>query len=338
MKYKVSVPGKLYIAGEYAVVKGFHAIIIPTKLKVNVSIESSSEFKIKSNQWDTYNTYQLHHLKRSKALWKKALNSAYSYLQYKKIHIQPNKVIIHSELDQLDHKLGLGSSGAIVISLIKAALIFHQVDTTPRLLYMLGVNALKDDSETSSFGDLACSAYETPILYKKDITINYKQEFKNFMQLSWDNLVIQTIQLPLVMMVIHTNMSASSTKLVDLLSQNMSQKEQMKVFKQIDETVLKLVTAIKDQNLKEIFECIKTLESYMTKLDSYMSGHMYVTPIKTIFEIAKKHDIAYKISGAGGGDNVLLFLNEQKEYTNIKQSLPNEYLEITKFITGASYE
>lgn len=338
MKYEVSVPGKLYIAGEYAVVKGFHAIIIPTHLKVNVSIESSSEFKINSNQWDSFNTYQLHYLKRSKALWKRALNSAYSYLRDKKIEVLPNKITIHSELDQLDHKLGLGSSGAIVISLIKATLMFHQVEITPRLLYILGVIALKDLSEIASFGDLACSAYETPILYKKDITVNYQQRFKYLLQQSWKDLVIKTIQFPLKVMVIHTNVSASSTKLVDSLSKNMSQEEQLSIFKRIGDTVLEFEAGIRSQKLFKIHECIQLLESYMKTLDNYMFGNMYVRNIKTIFEIAKAHNVVYKISGAGGGDNVLLFIQDQKEYTNIKQALPCQYLDITKFITGESYE
>ena len=118
----------------------------------------------------------------------------------------------------------------------------------------------------------------------------------------------------------------------------MSQEEQVSIFQRIDNTVLEFEAAIKNQNHFKIFECIQSLESYMKTLDDYMFGNMYVPNIKTIFEIAKAHDVVYKISGAGGGDNVLLFLKDQKVYTDIKQTLPSHYLDITKFITGETYE
>lgn len=338
MSYNVSIPGKLYIAGEYAVVKGFHAIIIPTQLNVHVKISASNIFSIISNQWKTQNTYQLNYLKKSKALWKRALYSAYLYLNYKNIDIKKNHIEINSELDKLDHKLGIGSSGAIVIGIIHSILIFHGVKVTPLLLYKLGVIALKDLHERSSFGDLACSAFNQAIVYKKDMHIFYQQSFEDIFESSWENLVITPIDLSLKFMVIHTNESASSTNLVERLNVNMTESEQLKHFKRMDKMVLSLIDSVNQHDYDHAHQSIQSIESLMTLLDAYMDGKMYASPIKEIFEFAKKLNLTYKISGAGGGDNVLLFYKEQKEYTKIKQLLPKGFLDITPYITGGLHE
>ena len=47
----VKKPGKLYLAGEYAVVKGYHAIIMPSKWMLQVDISKQDFFSINSDQF-----------------------------------------------------------------------------------------------------------------------------------------------------------------------------------------------------------------------------------------------------------------------------------------------
>ena len=76
----------------------------------------------------------------------------------------------------------------------------------------------------------------------------------------------------------------------------------------------------------------------MKTLDERIGNLMYSNNINKVFEFAKRHGVTYKISGAGGGDNILLFLNSKKEYNDINKALPKPFINITSFIKGVIYE
>jgi phosphomevalonate kinase len=337
MKSRYSVPGKLYIAGEYAVVKGFHAILTPTKLMLHVDIDSHDSYVIESNQWERPKMYDPNSLKNN-ALWEKALKISYQYLSHKHIEFKSSSITIISDLDKLDHKFGLGSSGAVVIGIIKAILSFHKIKVTPLLLYKLGVLSQKEDVKVSSFGDLACSAFDKPIVYKKDMSLDMNRPFSELIESTWSQLVIQEVSESFDVMVIHTNESSSSSKLVQLLNENMDDKTQKNIFTSIDRHVLSFLNAIRSKNKTTAYKHIRALESLSKTLDDSMNGLMYSKNIQDIFDFAQLHEIAYKISGAGGGDNVILFLDSQEVYNEIKQRLPKPFLNITNYIKGVTYE
>ncbi|MGA0351466.1 MAG: hypothetical protein ACO3MF_01780 [Acholeplasmataceae bacterium] len=337
MNYQCSIPGKLYVAGEYGVVKGYHAIILPTKLHIHFDIRDHDTLMISSNQWDSPIVYTEEMLK-CEAIWEKALKTTYRYLKELHIQIKTTSIIINSELDQLDHKYGLGSSGAIVIGLIQSVLVFHDINLSSLQLYKLGVIALKDDRDVSSYGDLACSAFDAPILYKKDITVDLNLPIHELVQMDWDELQIEVLQAQFDMMVIHTNESASSSKLVKALNEHVSKEEQLAIFSDIDPLVLSFLNEIMHDDKIKAFTMIKQIETKMKTLDERIGNLMYSNNINKVFEFAKRHGVTYKISGAGGGDNILLFLNSKKEYNDINKALPKPFINITSFIKGVIYE
>ena len=55
----IEKPGKLYLAGEYAVVKGYHAIILPSKWQLKVTISEQEHFSIMSDQFQSKVTYKV---------------------------------------------------------------------------------------------------------------------------------------------------------------------------------------------------------------------------------------------------------------------------------------
>ena len=114
--------GKLYIAGEYAVVHPGHpAIIMATQRCIRVSIESSTQFILKSANSDREIIFD--DLSHSDQYWKyavSALNVFYRLLKEKKRFHSAVSITIESDLDSVDgRKLGLGSSGAITAAIIK---------------------------------------------------------------------------------------------------------------------------------------------------------------------------------------------------------------------------
>ena len=337
MNYQCSIPGKLYIAGEYGVVKGYHAIILPTKLHIHFEIRDHDILMISSNQWASPFTYTIESLK-GKAIWEKALMSAYAYLKNLEINPKPSFIKIKSELDQLDHKFGLGSSGAIVVGLIQSVLAFHGITLSSIQLYKLGVIALKDERDVSSFGDLACSAFDAPILYKKDTSIDLNLSMQKLINMTWDGLLIEELHINFDIMVIHTNESASSSTLVKALNDYVSEEEQRTIFSEIDQLVISFLSEVKQGEKTKAYAYIKHIEAKTKTLDALMGNFMYAKNINTIFEFAKRHDITYKISGAGGGDNVLLFFNSEKEYNEINKALPEPFINITNYIKGVTYE
>lgn len=337
MTYQCSVPGKLFIAGEYAVVKGFHAIIVPTLLRIHFEIKDSNEFLIISNQWKECKSYHPNNISNND-IWEKALHTAYSYLEENNVPAKISTLFITSEFDKLDHKFGLGTSGAIVVGIIKTILAFHKINISPLLLYKLGIYALKDEFNYASYGDIACSAFDKSILYKKDMSINVKLGVNDFIQTEWSELIIEPINKTFDVVVVHTNESASSSSLVKTLNQNLNEFNQQLIYKVIDKHVLKFLEFHNDGETDKALNQIRHLESLSSVLNQSMHDKMYSSNIKRIFDFARNKGVMYKVSGAGGGDNVILFVRNKKQFNDIVNNLPTPFMNITGYIKGVSYE
>ena len=338
MKHKISVPGKLFISGEYAVVDGYHAVLLPTKAALHVDIESSNQWSIYSTQWDNSVEYTIEDIASNQTeSWRKTLHTVYSYLKELNIVIMPHHIHISSDLDQMKHKLGLGSSGALTIGLIEAVLTFHQVAFTPLESYKLGVLSTRHDINKSSYADIACSAFKKPILYKKFIQLSTNLNIKRLISENWQGLLIETFDAKLPLMVIHTNKSASSTALVDTLNQSIDDATKSFIFKQIDTCSTQMYQAILEDNHTQLTTWMTQHERYLRQLDRYTDEAIYIPEIKDIFQILKTYRVAFKTSGAGGGDNIIAVIPSVEMYNEMKHQFES-YPVINHMIQGVCYE
>jgi phosphomevalonate kinase len=181
---QVRVPGKLIIAGEYAILEPHHqAVVIAVDRFVTATIRSTDEHKVslpslglRDITW-RYTPRQgvsfastdprLHFIGR-------AMTIAHAYLSRKGITLAPYELTIESELDDPSgRKYGLGSSGAVVVAAVAAVLnlfcaemgddtgLARRAGTAvdPELLYKLAAIAHFQAQGSGSGVDVAASAY-----------------------------------------------------------------------------------------------------------------------------------------------------------------------------------
>jgi len=115
---EIKVPGKLMIAGEFAVLEPYqHLIVTAVNRFVYATIKradqnevSLSDFQLNHIQWEWQNDELvfLHEDSRTTFV-KNALETTYRYLAEQGIEVQPTTLSIHSELDDSSGiKYGLG--------------------------------------------------------------------------------------------------------------------------------------------------------------------------------------------------------------------------------------
>lgn len=334
----IQTPGKLYIAGEYAVVKGYHALILKTKVTLDVYIEPSDTCVIKSQQFSEDITFQPSEVHLHKTLWASALKSAYKYVLYHNKQIMSHTISIQSGLDSEQHKkLGLGSSGALTVGLIEAVLKFHEMSYTPLILYKLAVIAQHKVNSIASYGDIATASYKSAILYKKFQVYDEDLSEKKI-HMPWDGLVITPFEVSeLPLLIINTGEQASSHALVSHAFKHMKKHMYTDLFKTLDTLTLSLYERI------IAHEDFKKLIEEMHKI--YMSfPEIVVNKIinAPVFDLMNKEALKpypKKISGAGGGDNIIVYVSRKKEVMLIKEALKGNQKLISQRIEGVkSYE
>jgi phosphomevalonate kinase len=169
---QIRVPGKLIIAGEYAILEPHHqAVVIAVDRFVTAAIHSSDEQKVslpslglKNVTWQ-YTADQgmsfgstdprLHFIGR-------AMTIAHAYLSRQGIALAPYELTIESELDDPSgRKYGLGSSGAVVVAAVAAVLhlLWGERELAPELLFKLAAIAHFQAQGSGSGVDVAASAY-----------------------------------------------------------------------------------------------------------------------------------------------------------------------------------
>ena len=135
-------PGKVFLAGEYSVLEGKQAFLIAIDRYV------TAEF------------YPGEYGSPEGELVASALETAYAYLKDSDVRVRKGSIRILNGLnDQTGRKLGLGSSGAITVAVIKAILKVHKIACDASLLFKLGAISECRIQPQSSFGDIAASSY-----------------------------------------------------------------------------------------------------------------------------------------------------------------------------------
>lgn len=311
---KVSIPGKVYIAGEYGVVLGQQAIIAPTSVMLHVSITAASSYQIESTKWEHPIAFHFEHhqLIAEGDVWKKPIEMIHLYAHQLGIDIPPYHLSIESDLDKTkDHKYGLGSSGALTIGIIEAISHYISLNLTPRQIYQLGVLSQLEHLDTTSFGDLAVCSYKVPILYQmpsrnflRKVNLNQlvsliKKPFKGFF--------VKPMLLPMMPVSwIHTNENANSYQMVH----QMMTPTVIPNLKPLKYIVRRMKLAIKLKSTKYFMQAVSLHQQLFDDIQLQHDIELSTANMKKIYQHAAHYQGICKFSGAGGGDNVMcVFLN-----------------------------
>ncbi|MFP4286562.1 MAG: hypothetical protein ACLFRI_02590 [Candidatus Izemoplasmataceae bacterium] len=330
-------PGKLYLAGEYAVVKGNYAILFPTKKTMDLTIQSSDYFSFAGVPFKLNAKLEV---SLGLPYVQQAINIAHTYLDQEGKTIKPYAIETTNHLEiPKKPKLGIGTSAMITILLIEAILGFHDVSLDTLTLYKLGVLAQINHYPDSSFGDLALVASSDSIIYQP-----FEERFRKrliseglkVLKLPWPNLTIKTIDLLSVpMLIIHTNEAASSLSLVKKV---MKYEDTLAFIEFANQSNFYVNALINAQNNLEFMAVIKKLNHNLKALETLTKTKLFTKNMVDIEKIIHDYHGVCKFSGAGGGDSMLAFFPDEKTKLSAQLAIEKSYPILNHLIMEDDYE
>ncbi|NMD68681.1 phosphomevalonate kinase [Bacillus sp. DNRA2] len=214
--YRVKVPGKLLIAGDYAVLEPKQqAIVAAVDRYLSAYIEPSKQNQVSLPQlglhsvaWKINNrVVQFNRADARLKYIQNAIEVAHQFLQEQDISVQPFHLSIKSELNDpaTGRKYGLGSSAAVVVAVISAMLVLYSPrNSQPTLeqIFKLSAIAHLRTQKNGSGVDIAASTYGGWICYtayQPKWVLAQSQEVDQLSDLinkTWPGLSISPIQPP----------------------------------------------------------------------------------------------------------------------------------------------
>lgn len=307
--------GKLYLAGEYAILEDYaSALITSVPKKITVFVEESDKTTI----FDTIN-------KTSVGLFEENNNFTLvqQFIQFLTEYTNSDKTFaltIYNELHNDDKKYGLGSSGAVLVAISRAILSFENITYNDLTIFKLVALFNIKHNLSGSMGDVAASINDGITFYQKfnaefvNNMIRQNKSVKKIINTNWDGLLIEKIhpKADLSILARWTGEAVDTKEHVKLWKQHKNNyKEEFKVFV---ETSNHLVKTLKD-NLVETdasnaLNTINKLRENLLYLESFSKIPMETNAMKNYID---SHS-AGKQSGSGSGDIVLGFEKNNDKY------------------------
>ncbi|EUJ31018.1 phosphomevalonate kinase [Listeria floridensis FSL S10-1187] len=334
MKVEVKIPGKLYIAGEYAVVESGHtAILTAVDRYITLKLEDSSKNELKIPHYKEKVTWplggELNPEGEHWAFTAEAINTATAYFKARNIPLTPIKMTIETELiDDSGAKYGLGSSAAATTAVITALMAKFAPETDLLTKFKLAALSHLVVQGNGSCGDIACCMYGGLIAYTTfdQEWIKYHLPYKSlawFIANPWPQLKIERISEPdLPFLIGWTGNPVSTGQLVS----------DIQIFKQKNPdaythflngstvAVQKLLQGLKTQNHTLIFEAVKENRALLQELGQNAGVQIETELLAGLAETAEELSGAGKSSGSGGGDCGIAFLPNETAAESVKKA------------------
>lgn len=313
-------PGKLYIAGEYAVVeKGYPSIIVGVDQFIKVSLESANhkgsiqaydntpitferiEERLVLDYRDSRLFYVINSMNIVERLAKELGKSLKLY-----------DLSVESELENIEgKKYGLGSSAAVTISTIKVLCKFYSIDVTNEKLFKLAALVHSEVNSNGSGGDIAASIYGGWISFETFDRkwLEEKQEELSILELldeKWPYLEIKRLNPPqdLKLEIGWTGKPSSTSVLVDEVNRARKNNSDLYVdfLEDSKRCVENMILAFEKEDTAEIQKQIKINRKLLIKLGQGLDIKIETPKLTKLCDIAIELKGAAKSSGAGGGD------------------------------------
>ncbi len=326
----IKVPGKLMIAGEYAVLEKNQKCIVAA---VNKYVEGSIEPSIKNQLFlpdlkledvffeikDGNVEFSIEDLRLS--FLKNSISVVVRFLKENSIELIPFKLSIKSQLDDASSgkKYGLGSSAAIVVAAVSSILALHNKDEflKPDTIFKLSAIAHLKTQGNGSGADIAAGVYGGWLEYSAFDSkwllneLESSDKIKDIVEKPWRNLIIRKLTPPseLKLAVGWTKETASTSPMIQKAES--FKKENPNIYKEfLKESSIAVANLIKAFNDNSFEDSISSLSENRKALKNF--GEKAYIPIETkkltaLCSIGEQYGSA-KSSGAGGGDCGIAFL------------------------------
>lgn len=308
----VKTCGKLYWAGEYAILEpGQFALIKAIPIYMRAEIAFSDSYRIYSDMFDfavdlTPNP--------AYSLIQETIALTNDFLADRGKTLRPFSLEIRGKMEREGKKFGLGSSGSVVVLVIKALLALHHLSIDQELLFKLASAVLLKRGDNGSMGDLACIVAEDLVLYQsfnrqKVATWLEEENLATVLERDW-GFSISQVQPALGsdFLVGWTKEVAVSSDMVQQIKQNIDQN----FLASSKATVATLVEALEQGKAEKIIEQVEIASQLLEGL----STDIYTPLLRQLKEASQGLQAVAKSSGAGGGDcGIALSFDEQSTET-----------------------
>lgn len=315
-------PGKLYIAGEYAIVEaGSPAIIVAIDQFVTVTINKSQETgRISSEQ---YQENSLSWRRQGNEIIFDNRDNPFHYIlsaiRLTELYAQSvgkqmvnYHVNIDSDLDSADgKKYGLGSSAAVTVATIRALSQFYDLHLADDALFKLASMAHLDVQGNGSLGDIAASVYGGWIAYhsfdREWLKIMRKTtSLTELLTMNWPMLSVKRLTQPqdLELLIGWTGSPASTSIFVDKMAIfKAKQKSTYTTFlEESKKCVTNMISGFESNNSAVIQHEITNNRLILQQLASDSHIIIETDSLTSLCDLSEAQHAAAKTSGAGGGD------------------------------------
>ena len=316
---KVSTPGKLYIAGEYAVVTPRHpAIIVAVDRFIDLYINKAEELGSietygKTVFWSRENnrivindnTNELSYILA-------AMDITEEYLRQRGIELDYYAIKVDSQLESpRGEKYGLGSSGAITVATVKALLKYYDLNLSNMEIFKLAALANLKINPKGSCGDIGASTFEGWIVFEtfdKEWLLKKQGEVElvDLINTNWPGLHIEYLSPPreLKLVIGWTGSPASTIKLVNHMETNIVNREIIysEFLSNSKKCVLNMISGFRENSIEEIQKQININRELLFNMGRDLGLSIETLKLRKLCNIAIKYGGAPKSSGAGGGD------------------------------------
>ena len=311
----VKTCGKLYWAGEYAILEpGQLALIKAIPIYMMAEIESSEVYRLYSDMF----SYSVDMRPDSSyALIQETVALVEEYLTAQGVELQPFSLDIRGKMEREGKKFGLGSSGSVVVLVIKAMLAFYERLADRELLFKLASAVLLKRGDNGSMGDIACIVSEDLVLYQsfdREKVADWleKEELQVVLDRDW-GFSIRSVEpaLKFDFLVGWTKEVAVSSHMVKQIKDNMNSS----FLQASKETVANLVKALEVGQEETIIDLLEQASQLLEGL----SSDIYTPSLRQLKNASRDLKAVAKSSGAGGGDCGIALSFDQDSTTLLKK-------------------
>jgi phosphomevalonate kinase len=334
--YSVKVPGKLMIAGEYAVLEpNQKAVVVAVNRYVTACIKLSTQNNLSLPQlgleditWKISDERVQFNVSDSRLSFiQNAISVASRFLQEKPVLLRPFELQIKSELDDplSGQKYGLGSSAAVVVAVISAILHLHSGGKEPlaldEIFKLSAIGHLKTQGSGSG-ADIAAAVYGGWLEYSafsaKWILDKLEQGEKltEIVEEAWPNLFISPLTPPSMLQLVVGWTKAAAVTAPMIKSVQKFRENNLEVYKEfLRESSMSVARLLQSFEINDCTEAINSLSQNrkaLLKLGENADITIETEKLKTLCSIGETFGSS-KPSGAGGGDCGIAFLNGDAE-------------------------
>ncbi len=322
------------VAGEFAVLEPYHHLVVMavdrfvyTEINdYDTNIVTLKDFQLHDLEWQLVNGVVLFNsIDKRLAFVKEAIEVTLTYIEEMYHPLHPFSLTITSELDDNDSglKYGLGSSAAVVTSIVTAILTkFLPESPTREMIFKLASIAHIKTQGNGSGADIAASTYGGVINYTSfqaewlNEELNKQPKIVELVHNNWKFLSIKPMKFPSNIQVCigWTGSPASTGSLVSHIKslKDIRPDQYTSFLAKSEQAVSRLLRGMEQDDDKLFLSGIKQNREALAQLGLDAKVELETEMLYRLSMKAEDYGGAGKLSGAGGGDCGLAFIPHEQ--------------------------